>query len=120
SGAGRVLSSAMETAYAGVHLWSQAVQAAGRTEPRAIREAIRGQAYEAPQGLVRIDPATLHTVQIARVGRVDEAGRLMQVFRSPQPLAAEPFPPSRSQQEWVRFLDGIPKRWGGRWSNPGP
>jgi urea transport system substrate-binding protein len=119
-GAERVLSSPMETAYAGVHLWSKAVQAAGRDEPRAIRETIRGQEYEAPQGLVRIDPATAHTVQIARVGRIDETGRLMEVFRSPQSIAPEPFPSSRSQQDWGRFLDGIHKRWGGRWSNPGP
>jgi urea transport system substrate-binding protein len=102
-----------------VHLWAKAGQAAGRDEPRAIREAIRGQTYEAPQGMVRIDPATLHTVQIARVGRIDEAGRLIEVYRSPQPIVAEAFPPSRSQQDWVRFLDGIHQRWGGRWSNPG-
>jgi urea transport system substrate-binding protein len=118
-GAERMLSSAMETAYAGVHLWAKAVEAAGRDEPRAIREAIRGQTYEAPQGLVRIDPTTLHTVQIARVGRIDEAGRLMEVYRSPQPIAAEPFPQSRSRPDWIHFLDDIRKRWGGRWSNPG-
>jgi urea transport system substrate-binding protein len=119
-GAERVLSSSMETAYAGVHLWAKAVQVAGRDDPRVIREAIRDQTYEAPQGLVRIDPATLHTVQIPRVGRIDETGRLMEVYRSPQPITAEPFPRFRSQQEWVRFLDTIHERWGGRWSNPGP
>jgi urea transport system substrate-binding protein len=118
-GAERMLSSAMETAYAGVHLWAKSVESAGRDEPRAIREAIRGQSYEAPQGLVRVDPATLHTIQIARVGRIDEAGRLMEVYRSPQPIAPEPYPTSRSQPDWAHFLDDIHKRWGGRWSNPG-
>jgi urea transport system substrate-binding protein len=118
-GPDRVISSAMQTAYAGVHLWAQAVRAAGRAEAGAIREAVRGQRYEAPQGPVRIDPATLHATQVARVGRVDEAGRLVEVYASP-PIAAEPFPGSRTRAQWGAFLDGLHRRWGGRWSNPGP
>jgi urea transport system substrate-binding protein len=119
-GDGRVVSSAMETAYAGVHLWAQAVQAAGRDDPRAIREAVRGLTYDAPQGTIRIDPATQHAVQTARVGRVDESGRVREVYLSPQPITPEPYPLSRGREEWVSFLDGLYKRWGGRWSNPGP
>jgi urea transport system substrate-binding protein len=117
-GPDRVISSAMQTAYAGVHLWAQAVRAAGRAEAGAIREAIRGQRYEAPQGPVRIDPDTLHATQAARVGRVDAEGRLAEVYASP-PIVAEPFPVWRSRAEWGTFLDGLHKRWGGRWSNPG-
>jgi urea transport system substrate-binding protein len=118
--ADRVISSAAETAYAGVHLWAQAVKAAGRAEVRAIRAAIKGQTYDAPQGLVQIDPATLHAVQVARVGRVDAAGRLVEVYASPQPIVPEPFPGVHSRAEWQTFLDGLHKRWGGRWSNLGP
>jgi urea transport system substrate-binding protein len=118
-GPDRVISSAMQTAYAGVHLWAQAVRAAGRAEADAIRQAVRAQRYEAPQGPVCIDPVTLHTTQSARVGRVDAAGRLEEVYASP-PIAAEPFPGPRSRAEWAAFLDGLHKRWGGRWSNPGP
>jgi urea transport system substrate-binding protein len=118
-GPDRVISSAMQTAYAGVHLWAQAVRAAGRAEAGPIREAIRGQRYEAPQGPVRIDPVTLHATQAARVGRVDGTGRLAEVYASP-PIAAEPFPGSRTRAEWATFLDGLHKRWGGRWSNLGP
>jgi urea transport system substrate-binding protein len=115
----RVISSAMQTAYAGVHLWAKALRAAGRDDAAAIREAVKGQTVDAPQGTVRIDPATLHAVQVARVGRMD-AGRLGEVYRSPQPVVAEPFPGSRSRRQWETFLDDLHKRWGGRWSNPGP
>jgi urea transport system substrate-binding protein len=118
-GPDRVISSAMQTAYVGVHLWAQAVRAAGRAEAGPIREAVRGQRYEAPQGPVRIDPVTLQAAQAARVGRVDAAGRLAEVYASP-PIAAEPFPTSRTRAEWGTFLDGLHQRWGGRWSNPGP
>jgi urea transport system substrate-binding protein len=119
-GPDRVISSAMETAYAGVHLWARAVQAAGRDDPRAIRDAVKGRQYDAPQGKVRVDAATQHAVQVARVGRVNDAGRLEGVYESPRGIAPEPFPGPRTRQEWGQFLDGLHERWGGRWSNPGP
>jgi urea transport system substrate-binding protein len=119
-GSDRVISGAMQTAYSGVHLWAKAVQAAGRAEAQAIREAVKGQTYEAPQGLVRIDPATLHAVQTARIARVEPTGQLMQVYCSPQAIAAEPFPEVLSREEWTSFIDGLRRRWGGRWSYPGP
>ena len=119
-GPGRVISAAMEAAYTGVHLWAQAVQAAGCAEPDALRQAVRNQVFDAPQGQVRIDEATLHAVQVARIGRVDADGQLVEVFLSPQPVAPEPFPPSRSRAEWLAFLEGLHRRWGGRWSNPEP
>ncbi len=119
-GSERVVSSPMATAYAGVHLWAQAVRAAGGDDARAIRAALPGQAGDAPYGPVRIDPATRHVVQTARVGRIDEAGRLVEVYLSPQPVAPEPFPPSRSRADWTTFLEGLHTRWGGQWSNAGP
>jgi urea transport system substrate-binding protein len=119
-GAERAISGAMEAAYAGVHLWAQAVRAAGRAEAPAIRAAVKGQSFEAPQGSVRIDPETQHLVQRARLGRIDPTGRIEEVYLSPQPRVPEPFPRSRSRAEWASFLDGLHKRWGGRWSSPGP
>ncbi len=116
----RVISSVMATAYSGVQLWAKAVQAAGSAETGAIRAAVKEQTYDAPQGPIRIDGATLHTVQIARVGQIDRMGRLREVFQSPQPVEPQPFPNVRTPQEWRTFLDELHKRWGGRWSNPGP
>jgi urea transport system substrate-binding protein len=118
-GAGRVVSSAMETAYTGVHLWAKAVRAAGGDQAPAIREALKDQEYDAPQGPVRVDPGTLHAVQTARVGRVGDAGQLVEVYASPQPVEPRPYPESRGRAEWVSFLNGLHRRWGGRWSNPG-
>ena len=119
-GSERAVSSAMETAYAGVHLWAMAVRAAGSDQVKAIREAMKGQTYEAPQGLVRVDPDTQHTVQTARVGRVNDAGQLEEVYASPHPIGPEPYPPSRSRAEWTRLLNSLHERWGGRWSNQVP
>ncbi len=116
----RVMSSAMQTAYNSVHLWAQAVRSAARDDPRAIRDAVKSQKREAPQGPIQIEPVTLHTIQFARVGRISEEGRLVEVYRSPQPIQPEPFPHSRRRDEWLAFLNGLHQRWGGRWSNLGP
>ncbi len=120
-GPDQVVSSPMETACVGVRLWAQAVRAAGSDEVAAIRAAMKGQQDEhTPQGPVRIDPETQHAVQIARVGKVNAQGQVEEVFASPQPIVPEPFTGSRTHAEWVVFLEGLHKRWGGRWSNPGP
>jgi urea transport system substrate-binding protein len=110
----------MEAEYSGILLWAQAVRSAGSAEPAAVRAAIREMSYDAPRGPVRVDPATLHTVQTAQVGQLEASGRLAQVYLSPRPVVPEPFPPSRTRAEWEAFLNGLHKRWGGRWSNPGP
>ncbi len=119
-GEGRAVSAAMAAAYTDVLLWAQAVRAAGSADPPAVRSAVTGMSYDAPRGPIRVDPATLHTAQTARVGKVDGSGRLVQVYLSPEPVVPEPFPPGRTLAEWEAFLDGLYKRWGGRWSNLGP
>jgi urea transport system substrate-binding protein len=119
-GDGRPVSDAMATAYTAVHLWAQAVVAAGSEEAAAVREAVKGQEYDSPKGVVRIDASTRHSVQTARVGQVDESGRLAEVYVSPHVIVPTPFPASRTRSEWIGFLDALTKRWGGRWSNPAP
>lgn len=57
----RVTGDPMEAAYVGVHLWAQAVEAADSEDPQAIRQALRGQSFCGPGGIVRIDPENLHT-----------------------------------------------------------
>jgi urea transport system substrate-binding protein len=118
-GPDRIVSDPMQTTYALVHLWAHAVRAAGKADVRAIREALPGQRFDAPEGPMTIDPATLHTVQVSRVGRIDRQGRFQEVFLSPQPVPPEPFPASRSREQWEALLKQVRQRWGGRWEFPG-
>jgi urea transport system substrate-binding protein len=115
----RLISGAMATAYAGMFLWAQAVESAGRTDLKAIREAIVGQSFDAPQGPMRIDLETQYTVQIARIGQIDERGRLKELYHSAELEIPVPFPPSRSRKAWTTFLNDLHAKWGGRWSNTG-
>jgi urea transport system substrate-binding protein len=114
----RIVSDPMQTAYTLVHLWAQAVQAAGSTDVRAVRQAVKGQQYDSPEGRVTICPDTLHTLQVARVGCINEQERFIEVYASPQPIAPQPFPASRSRQAWEQMLQELFQRWGGRWDQP--
>jgi urea transport system substrate-binding protein len=57
-GSDRRISDAMQTAYYSLHLWSQAARQASALSPLAIRTALKGQSFDAPQGKVQIDSAT--------------------------------------------------------------
>jgi urea transport system substrate-binding protein len=114
----RLTSDPMEAAYAGVYLWSQAVQKAGRDEAGAIRQAIKGQSLDAPEGGVRIDPDNLHTWKTVRIGQISEDGRFKVVNSSENPIRPEPYPRSRSRAQWDAFLTDLFRRWHEHWENP--
>src|SRR5262249_33934345 len=114
----RAISDPMEAAYFGVHLWAQAVQDAGTDDVSAIRRAIKGRRFDAPEGAVRVDPDNQHTWKIARIGQLRDDGHFDVVYSSEQPIRPEPYPPSRSPSEWDAFLTDLFRRWGGQWANP--
>jgi urea transport system substrate-binding protein len=118
-GADRMVSDPMQAGYMGVFLWAQAVRAAGSDDVRRIRAAFKGQRLETARGLVEIDPTNQHTLQTARVGRINKQGRFEEVYTSPKPVVPEPYPATRSRAAWEAFLDDLYRRWGGRWANPG-
>jgi urea transport system substrate-binding protein len=115
----RVVSDPMEAAYFGVHLWAQAVQEAGDANVCKIRRAVRHQVFDAPGGLVRIDPETQHTSKVFRIGRITTESRFEVIYSSESPIAPIPYPNTRSKGDWDTFLLDLHLRWGGQWANPG-
>jgi urea transport system substrate-binding protein len=115
----RVTTDPMEAAYCGVHLWAQAVAAAGTAEAGAIREAVKGLSFEAPQGRIRIDPETQHCSKFIRIGRIGATGRFEVVYASEGPIQPVPYPSTRSRAAWEEMLTDLHLRWGGQWANPG-
>jgi urea transport system substrate-binding protein len=116
----RVVNDSMEAAYCGVHLWRQAVAEARRVEPPKIRDALRKQKFEGPEGLIRFDPVTQHAIRTARIGIADSNQAFRLVFASPEPLPAEPFPPTRSRAQWEEFLQKLYCGWDNHWERPTP
>lgn len=80
-----------EAAYFQVHLFAQALRDAGTCGFEALEAALRGQSFDAPQGLVTIDPENHHTHLWPRLGRVDAAGRFEILAESKSAVRPDPY-----------------------------
>jgi urea transport system substrate-binding protein len=115
-GSRRVVADPMEASYVGVHLWAQAVEAADDDGARAVRESLRNQSFDAPEGLVRIDPESQYAWKTMRLGKVVAGGQFEVMWSSERPLRPEPFASSRSPASWTELLSDLFRRWDGHWS----
>ena len=80
----------MEAAYIGVKLWAEAVEQAGTDgRRRRFAQAMLGQKLLAPEGEVRIDPATRHAFKTPRIGQIDADGQFEVVWKAVKPEAPE-------------------------------
>ena len=117
----RVTSDPMEAAYFGVYLWARAVNVAGGSDDvSAVRQAIRGQNFNAPGGPITIDRDNQHTWKTVRIAEITKNGDFSVIWSSEKPVRPEPYPSSRSVAQWHEFLKSTSARWHGRWSRPNP
>ena len=118
SGEQRMTSDPMEAAYFGVHVWAKAVAKAGSDDVKAIRAAFKNQEleFDAPGGMIRIDPDTQHTSKVFRIGRITPEGRFQVDYSSEVPIAPIPYPNTRSKGDWDNFLQDLRLRWNGSWA----
>lgn len=117
-GAKRTTSEPLEAAYVGVKLWARAVERAGSTEPRAIRDALRGLSEAAPSGPVYLDPESQHLWRTPRIGQIDANGQFNIVWSAERPRRPIPFPAWRSRDQWENQLDEMNRGWNGQWTAP--
>jgi urea transport system substrate-binding protein len=73
-------------------LFAKAVEKAGNTEPRAIRESARSLKFSAPGGDVMIDKDNQHTWKTARIGKINTDGQFDIVWESSEPIKPDPYP----------------------------
>ena len=118
SGPHRVFTDPMASAYFGFKLWAQAVEEAQSDDPIAIRRAILNQRIDAAAGLLRIDPATQHTYQTPRIGKVQPDGQFEVVWVADKAVPPQPYPQSRTTAHWRAMLHDLFSEWGNQWSAP--
>ena len=86
-GNNRVTNGVMEAAYLQTFFMAQAMrdilQNGEEINTETLREATRGQTFQAPQGLVQIDPENYHTYLYSRIGRWGADGQAEIVFTTP-------------------------------------
>lgn len=117
-GSDRATSDPVEAGYFAVHLWAQAVRAAGNTDTLAIRDAMLAQSFDAPEGIVSIDRQTQHTWRPLSIGQINPSGQLDVAWSVARPIRPVPYPNSRTPAQWDAFLAELYQRWGNTWSNP--
>ena len=97
----------MEAAYIMVYLWAQAVEKAGSTDIAAVREAAYGQTFDAPEGLVTMQP-NHHISKTVRIGEIRDDGMFEIVSSTDGPL--DPIP-------WNQYVADT-KGYACDWSDP--
>ncbi|GAB2567120.1 urea ABC transporter substrate-binding protein [Gracilibacillus alcaliphilus] len=98
----RVTGDPIEAGYFMVHLWAQAVEAAGTTEVDAVREAAAIE-FNAPGGPVVIDSDNQHVYKTVRIGEVGEDGQFTEVWNSDEPVKPDPF---LEEYDWASDISG--------------
>ncbi len=127
-GKDRTTSDPMEAAWAGVHLWAQAARDAApekpgglfspSCEPGEVGDHIANQSFKGPGGLVFIHPDNQHLYKIARVGQVVPGGQFRIVWSSDVAVRPQPYPLFRREDDWLAYLNGLNRSWGGSWTAP--
>lgn len=109
----------MEAAYISVHLWAQTVREIGMDDVNEVRRALGNQSFDAPEGLVYVDPENRHIWKTVRIGKIRNNGQFEIVWDSNKPIQPLPYPRTRSKSEWNKFLQNLYESWGETWENPG-
>ncbi|MFM7591811.1 MAG: transporter substrate-binding protein, partial [Isosphaeraceae bacterium] len=88
------------------------------TSLEAVRNTIRHQSLDAPEGIVSIDFDTNHTWRPSYIAQARADGQFDIRWTSDNPLRPVPFPNTRTRPEWNRFLNDLFVKWNRTWSNP--
>src|SRR5712671_5335621 len=86
---GRVTCSPMNLSRMGVHLWKQAVEKAGSFDVDKVREAMIGQKFKGPAGLVTMQE-NHHLINNAFIGETLASGQF-KIIKTMNNVAGEPF-----------------------------
>ncbi|MEZ4504175.1 MAG: urea ABC transporter substrate-binding protein [Dehalococcoidia bacterium] len=87
----RVTADPHEAAYIGVKLWAQGVEAAGTTEVEAVRAALAGMQYAAPEGPVTVNGENQHISKTVRIGQIRDDGLIATIWATEGPVEPDPY-----------------------------
>ncbi|MFG0677397.1 MULTISPECIES: transporter substrate-binding domain-containing protein [Delftia] len=80
-----------ELAYAQVHLFAQALQRSGSLDRRKLVEAVHQVKFEAPEGLITVDPENNHCSLTPRIGICRSDGQFDIVWEAGEPIRPDPY-----------------------------
>ncbi len=89
-GAGHTSADA-EASYIAVHMLARAIRYAGSADAEAVLQALSAVSFEAPQGLVQIDPDIRHSYLWPRIGRSRSDGTFEILHDSSKMVRPDPY-----------------------------
>ena len=102
-GADEPTNACSEAAYFQVFMFAEALRQADTMDTETLLRIVLGSSFEAPQGRVRINPATNHTDLWTRIGRANRRGHFDLIRQSVGPVQADPFLICASRAEHSDF-----------------
>jgi branched-chain amino acid transport system substrate-binding protein len=103
------VTSCCEATYFQVHLFARALAKTRSVDTDALREALLGSVFDAPQGQVKIDPDNSHTYLQSRIGKVDERGEYVVEQEVKRSIKPDPYLVNPGLDDWSLRLHR-PKR----------
>ncbi|MEZ4553132.1 MAG: urea ABC transporter substrate-binding protein [Dehalococcoidia bacterium] len=90
-GSNRVTADPHEAAYIGVHLWAAGANKAGTTEVEAVKAALAGMTFKAPEGTVTVNGDNHHISKTVRIGKIRADGLIDTISATPGPVEPDPY-----------------------------
>ena len=90
-GSDELVTSCCEAAYFQVHMFAEALEHERLLDIARLRETLLGASYDAPQGMIKIDPDNSHTYLHSRIAKVDENGDFIVEREVRRPIKPDPY-----------------------------
>lgn len=114
----RYISAAMKSAWDGVFLWAQAVNAASELSADQVVHAIEGMSYASATGPVTVDPFNRHLWQPVFIGKAQANGQFALEWQTTSLVEPEPWPLGLPKHAWQRIVQSWYDVWGQQWQAP--
>ncbi|HEV8060960.1 MAG TPA: transporter substrate-binding protein, partial [Gemmataceae bacterium] len=117
-GSDRVTNDVISASYNSVQFWAHAVAEAHTIDVKTVRDAIKRQSLNAPEGVISIDAQTNHTWRPVFIAKARNNGQFEIVWSSQKTIRPIPYPITRTIEAWDGMLDDLYKGWKNSWANP--
>lgn len=94
------VTSGCEAAYSQVHMFARALEETGEMDPDALREALLGASFDAPQGQIKIDADNNHTYLQSRIAKVNDQGEFVIEAKVRRAIKPDPYLVAPAIHDW--------------------
>ena len=112
----RVIGDPMIAAYNSIKFWARSAGEVGSDNIKALTANLPRQSMDAPDGIVTIDGDSQAVWRPFHVGRYSSTGQFQIIWSIEKPIRPVLYVGTRTQDQWITFLDDLRTHWQGRWS----